>query len=308
MGDENHADSEPVCVTVVIAEKIEFTVIFKVVNGSWDDGSRDEKTVVLSGTAGEELKLTEEDIPSVGSKPDTGYQAGSWDEEPTAGMKITESKTFLYTYAEKQVDPMPLNVEIHNYTNTGANGVPGDVPRTEFKVTVEIVDKESGEVVSTAADVAFEVMGGPNSAKVSLENVEFDQKVSDLSEAKYQVVVTGFPAKVTGVAPMSQEYALSYTAWPGGSKLLTIYLKWDDGKRSEPERIKVYALPEDEIGAYTIRKDGTKEYLIFHTYDICMRWLGSDELCRGYERCFHKENAYINPFVTATGVIGENLN
>ena len=210
--------------------------------------------------------------------------------------------------AEKQVDPMPLNVEIHNYTNTGANGVPGDVPRTEFKVTVQIVDKESGEVVSTAADVAFEVMGGPNSVKVSLENVEFNEKVSDLSEAKYQVVVTGFPAKVTGVAPMSQVYTLSYTAWPGGSKLITIYLKWDDGKRSEPERIKVYALPEDEIGAYTIRRDGTKEYLIFHTYDICMRWLGSDELCRGYERCFHKENAYINPFVTATGVIGENLN
>ena len=160
----------------------------------------------------------------------------------------------------------------------------------------------------SAADVAFEVMGGPNSAKVSLENVEFDQKVSDFSEAKYQVVVKGFPAKVTGVAPMSHVYMLSYTAWPGGSELITIYLKWDDGKRSEPERIKVYALPEDEMGAYTILKDGTKEYLIFHTYDICMRWLGSDELCRGYERCFHKENAYENPFVKDGGLIGENLN
>ena len=48
------------------------------------------------------------------------------------------------------------------------------------------------------------------------------------------------------------------------------------------------ALPEDEIGAYALRQDGTKEYLLFQTYDICMMYLGSDELCRGPERCFHK--------------------
>ena len=50
-----------------------------------------------------------------------------------------------------------------------------------------------------------------------------------------------------------------------------------------------YALPEDEIGAYAIRQDGTKEYLLFHTYDICMDWLASDELCSGFEHCFHKD-------------------
>ncbi|MBQ6481799.1 MAG: hypothetical protein IJI45_11835, partial [Anaerolineaceae bacterium] len=143
---------------------------------------------------------------------------------------------------------------------------------------------------------------------ISLENVEFDHKVEDLSEAKYKAVVKVSPSKVSGVAPMNQVYTLTNEAWPGGRELITIYLKWDDGKRSEPERIKVYALPEDEIGAYTILKDGTKEYLIFHTYDICMQWLGSDELCRGYERCFHKESPYENPFVTATGVIGEIVN
>ena len=102
VGDENHADSEPVCVTVVIVEKIEFTVTFKVVNGSWDDGSRDEKTVVLSGTAGEELKLTAADIPSVGSKPDTGYLAGSWDEEPSTEKVLTAAVTYTYSYVQKE--------------------------------------------------------------------------------------------------------------------------------------------------------------------------------------------------------------
>ena len=36
-----------------------------------------------------------------------------------------------------------------------------------------------------------------------------------------------------------------------------------------------------------------------------MQWLGSDALCSGYERCFHKGNAYENPFVTESGLIEE---
>lgn len=75
--------------------------------------------------------------------------------------------------------------------------------------------------------------------------------------------------------------------------VVTVYLIFDDGSRPADEPV-VYALPEDEIGASRVNQDGTKE---FHTYDICMAWLGSEELCSGYERCFHKENAYANPFV-----------
>ena len=84
--------------------------------------------------------------------------------------------------------------------------------------------------------------------------------------------------------------------------MITVYLIFKD--QSVPEEPVMYILPEDEIGAYAIRDDGTKEYLIFHTYAICMDWLGSDELCRGYERCFHKESPYENPFVKE-GYIGE---
>jgi hypothetical protein len=51
----------------------------------------------------------------------------------------------------------------------------------------------------------------------------------------------------------------------------------------------VYFLPEDEIGAYALRADGSKEYLLFHTLDICMAWLGREDLCDGPEHCFHKD-------------------
>ena len=73
-----------------------------------------------------------------------------------------------------------------------------------------------------------------------------------------------------------------------GFNTIRVWLVWDDGSRPADDGIAIYALPEDEIGAYWLRKDGTKEYLLFQTYDICMTYLGSDELCRGPERCFHK--------------------
>ena len=57
----------------------------------------------------------------------------------------------------------------------------------------------------------------------------------------------------------------------------------------QPEEPVFYALPEDEIGAYVLLPDGTKEYLLFQTYDICMSWLSSDELCKGPQRCYHKD-------------------
>ena len=66
--------------------------------------------------------------------------------------------------------------------------------------------------------------------------------------------------------------------------------KNEKNKKSTPAIVEppIVILPEDETGAYSIREDGTKEYLLFQTYDICMAWLGSDELCRGHERCYHK--------------------
>ena len=83
------------------------------------------------------------------------------------------------------------------------------------------------------------------------------------------------------------EYKLRAIAGFNGDKFV-ITLYWELTSEPVPEPIRVVALPEDEIGAYALRADGTKEYLIFQTYDICMAYLGRDELCRGPERCYHK--------------------
>ena len=82
-----------------------FTVTFKVVNGSWNEGEGEgatsDKTVTLTGYEGDTLKLAADQIPAVGSKPNETYKAGSWDVEPSTDTAITAATTYTYTYAQK---------------------------------------------------------------------------------------------------------------------------------------------------------------------------------------------------------------
>ena len=109
VGDDNHSDSEAACVEANIIEQTEisYNVTFKVVNGSWNDGTTDSKTVTLTGHEGDELKLPEEKIPAVGENPNEGYAEGSWDAVPSAETVITHDITYTYTYAETNPELTP---------------------------------------------------------------------------------------------------------------------------------------------------------------------------------------------------------
>ena len=74
VGDVNHTDTNPECITVTIEHK-SVTVTFKVMNGLWDDGTKNDKTETLIDNA----YLTLSQIPTVGTKPDDGYKAGNWE-------------------------------------------------------------------------------------------------------------------------------------------------------------------------------------------------------------------------------------
>ena len=113
IGDEDHSGTEPACVTAKIVypyippedEDIKATVTFKVVNGSWDDGTATAKTLTLTGKKGDTLKLKAGDIPAVGNKPNEGYKAGSWDVEPDTKTAITKDTTYTYTYKKSTPEP-----------------------------------------------------------------------------------------------------------------------------------------------------------------------------------------------------------
>ena len=69
------------------------TVTYHVVNGKWNDTntSGDRTETVANGQHPAH-------VPPVGSKPNAGYKAGSWDTNPSSAT-ITGNTTFTYTYA-----------------------------------------------------------------------------------------------------------------------------------------------------------------------------------------------------------------
>ena len=80
-----------------------YEVTYKVVNGTWSDGSTtDRKETVQSGSK-------PASVPT-GMKASSGYTGGAWDTDP-AETTITEAKTFTYTFTTKQAAPAPTPQE-----------------------------------------------------------------------------------------------------------------------------------------------------------------------------------------------------
>ena len=97
---------------------ISYTVTFKVVNGKWNEGEGDaataDKTVTLTGYEGDTLKLTADQIPAVGTKPNDTYKAGSWDTTPSTDTAITADTTYTYTYAQKDSISQTVTFKVVN--------------------------------------------------------------------------------------------------------------------------------------------------------------------------------------------------
>ena len=105
-----------------LKDSISAKVTFKVINGSWNDGEGEaataDRTVTLNGHEGDALKLSADQIPAVGSKPDANYKAGNWDETPSTETLITQDTTYTYTYA---ADPKP-STSTDSTNQMGADG------------------------------------------------------------------------------------------------------------------------------------------------------------------------------------------
>ncbi len=202
------------------------------------------------------------------------------DGEAPVPFNVTESAAF------------EVPVDIVFVKNDSNRGVPFDIKAETLKPVLTI--KDGDKVLS--ASKAIEVKIEPGAKDPDPFPTAYFSKEVKLEPGKYTVSVSGLPKTIGLEIPDGDEkdapkYSLTAKAevnMKDGKPVITVYLIFTP-PASKVEEPVVYPLPEDEIGAYWIRKDGTKEYLLFHTYDICMSWLGKDELCRGYERCFHKD-------------------
>lgn len=116
--DENQND---------IPDRCEVTVIYKVVNGGWDDGTTESITEYITvykknESTGNWTSTTVNDIeaPAVGNNPDKYYGAGSWDTEPSTSYKGSQAKqTFEYTYTYEKLADITVTVDGEEKTVPG---------------------------------------------------------------------------------------------------------------------------------------------------------------------------------------------
>ena len=84
-------------------DKYQVKVTYKVVNGAWNDESIDNVVTYLEKykdgiMAADGIATLGDTIPTVGDKPATGYEAGSWNETPASDTTISSDAEYTYTY------------------------------------------------------------------------------------------------------------------------------------------------------------------------------------------------------------------
>lgn len=96
-----------------IDDKYQIVITYKVVNGSWNDGTTANvtETVTLLGAddqPAEDGTATLADTPAVGNEPNANYKAGKWDTESGSLPTVISASdatdgvvTYIYTYVEK---------------------------------------------------------------------------------------------------------------------------------------------------------------------------------------------------------------
>ncbi|MBQ6503528.1 MAG: hypothetical protein IJI57_06400 [Flexilinea sp.] len=239
--------------------------------------------------------------------PDEGKVFDKWTSEDgvsfananaaeTSFVMPAKNVTVTATCKEEKLSPYPA--VIHHVRENGSRGIPSDLKEEQtITLTVEIRDGDNSykaaetfhtdDLSGTLTDFKFSFAG-----EIPKEFTNEMLRTITVSPGSVIGVEKVYNAETGENEELTHNYYLEAQT-PSINKKdgkIEITLIWRDERYVPPkgDDYVVYALPEDEIGAYALRKDGTKEYLIFQTYDICMAYLGRDELCRGPERCFHK--------------------
>ena len=121
-----------------IPDKYQIAIYYKVDNGSWDDGTKETKTNIVTlrdknGNYAED-GTGELNIPQVGNKPAEGYTTGSWNKKiPKRVSSKDNGKEFVYSYktiskadisrAKGNLSNPKTDDIMHNYILVGVAGV-----------------------------------------------------------------------------------------------------------------------------------------------------------------------------------------
>lgn len=199
-----------------------------------------------------------------------------YDEYPNYKNYVT-----IYT-GRNPILPKTIIGSISNLDQHGNRIIPASFTHDPISMKV-VVKTRDGEFDADLIIRSSELRQTKNTVQLS-----FPGDIPNLEPGKYEVKIRDLTEYVYDRRFKDQKIYLSAKAWINKEKKIEITLIWSDEKDPFNDSPAVYPLPEDEIGSYVLRQDGKKEYLVFHTFDICMNYLGNEELCSGNERCYHK--------------------
>ena len=181
----------------------------------------------------------------------------------------------------------PIQVVITNVQEEGTPTAPADLTSQPMRLQAVIKNDEE-EFFSETITMDTGFFNQKSKVYITLM---FHTVLPDLTSGKYHVEIYGIPESVDGTDiiygledVVTNKYYLSDASWIDEKGIIQVNLTWTAEKYEGYEHVD--SMPEDEIGAYAIGDDGEKVYVIFQTFDICMSYLGDEELCRN--RTFNK--------------------
>ncbi|MBR3510171.1 MAG: InlB B-repeat-containing protein, partial [Lachnospiraceae bacterium] len=273
-----------------------YTVTFKVVNGSWDDETTADKTVTLNGYEGAELKLTENQIPAVGSKPGATYKAeGSWNVTPNVNTVITAATTYVYTYEEKDAPSEAVAPYVTSWMSESicVEAVSGQ----EYVIVLKGQTPDWTEAVTTTAEYhEFGNLTPATEYTIYTRVKETDSTFA--SEAKKTDVLTSLNGWETRGEPKTGE---TITIIPDPEDAQGLTWQWYHAEVNDQESVvKGEAIEGETSSSYVVKEGDVGKYL----YYVISK--GGKELENGY---VGPVRITIHPTVSLEGwAYGENPN
>ena len=205
-------------------------ITFKVVNGSWDDGTTTDKSITVIGN---NAVLTEKVLPAVGKKPSENCSAGEWNQDPL-NTDLTDGMTFTYSYKTQctvTVTSAPPEGGTVSGGGTFSEGESVTVTATPAEGYIFIGwEHEDGYFVSTDLFYTFtlekDLVLVASFVKTRVKFSTVDNSEIALSGARLQILdsngnvvaewdSTSDPREIQGLK-VGEEYTLRETAAPEG--------------------------------------------------------------------------------------------
>lgn len=195
------------------------TVTFKVQNGTWSDGTAEDKTVTVELRNGLGT-LSPADVPT-DMIPGNGYKApGSWDIRPNTNADgISETGNYVYTYTFPQKDKCTVTYHWVSTENPDSAALPAQATVTEnTSYPVETVPDIKGWTFSGWYDnEACEGECVPNVMNIQDQSIDLYGKwTHNPCTVKFRADYEGIPAR--GDLNADKQTELTYTV-PYGSTL-----------------------------------------------------------------------------------------